>query len=328
MGIADLVPGISGGTIAFIMGFYQPLLDSIKTLNWSALQHLLKGRWREFDRLVAWKFLLTLVSGVITAFICLANFFHFIFQHEVYRTYLYSLFLGLILASFTFCMRQIKHWNWGCLLSLAVGAYLAYALTDVTIASPTSGQIFHEDVQLLNVRLILCGAIAICALLLPGISGSYLLTIFGVYPTVIEAFVDFIKGIKQASFNSEAFAILFSLGIGIVIGALGFARLVSWLLRSYPGQTLSMLSGFMIGALRSVWPFWTYEYALNPLKLAKGPQLIPIQAYLPSWDAPEVLPAVLCALAGFFLVFALEAVAKSQVLPNSTQRRKNAKAQR
>jgi putative membrane protein len=371
MGAADLVPGVSGGTIAFILGFYQPLLESIKTFNVSAFQLLLKGQGRAFVECVSWKFLLTLLAGILCAFFGLANLFHFILAHEVYRIYLYATFLGLILASFVFCMRQIQVWNGKMVIGLCVGVLTAYFLTETTLAPAAEGNyavpiklgsetiplrnydpndhlltglsaqtlgvllsqgllqdttpVYNQQrvliglvgefvapyrVSFFNGWFVMCGALAICALLLPGISGSYILTLLGVYPIVIEALVDFINGLKLASFNSEAFAVLWSLALGIGIGALAFARVVSWLLRDYPNQSLALLSGFMIGAIRSVWPFWSYEYIVMPLKLYKGPQLIALHPFLPSWDSPLVWQASACALAGFVLFFSLEVYVK------------------
>ncbi len=371
MGAADLVPGISGGTIAFILGFYTPLLDSLKTLNRSAFQSLLQGQWRDFSQKVAWKFLLTLLTGIICAFIGLANFFHLILDHEIYRVYLYATFMGLILASFVFCLRQVQAWSWKLILGLMLSACLAYVLTSSTSPASVKGAyaieidikptqhlmsnydsgthlltnlsietlsvlvsqgIVQRDVPVFNAQhvflgqvqdvivphqasffngwLVLCGALAVAALLLPGISGSYVLTLLGVYPLVIEALVDFLHDIKHVSFNYEAFAVLWSLAIGIGLGAFAFARVLSWILRVYPNQSLALLSGFMIGALRSVWPFWTFEYALMPLKLTKGPQLVALEPFMPAWNDPLLWQAGLCTLGGFLLVFALEMYAQ------------------
>jgi putative membrane protein len=378
MGAADLVPGISGGTIAFILGFYQPLLESLQTLNWSACQSLFKGNWRDFSQTVAWKFLLTLLAGIICAFICLANLFHFILSHEVYRIYLYATFLGLILASFVFCVRQIKVWKGNMIIGLCMGALVAYLLTDTTLAPASEGEfavpieindqhvalrnydssqhlltglssqtlsvLFAQGLlqdttpvynqqrvlvglvgelvmpyrfSLFNGWLVMCGALAICALLLPGISGSYILTLLGVYPTVIESLVEFLNGLGRASFNLEAFSVLWSLGLGIVLGALAFARMLSWLLRHYPNQSLALLSGFMIGAIRSVWPFWSYEYVMLPLKLYKGPQLVALRPFLPPLDSPLVWQALLCATLAFVFVLALEAYVKKKRVSSS-----------
>jgi putative membrane protein len=368
MGAADLVPGISGGTIAFILGFYPPLLESLQTLNWANFQLLLKGHWQEFSQKVAWKFLLTLLAGIGCAFIGLANFFNFILSHEIYRIYLYATFLGLILASFVFCIRQIKVWKRKTIAGLCLGALIAYLLTETTLTPSAEGDyavpieiefktvtlrnydsqdhlltglssqtlgillsqgllqdttpVYNQQhvliglvgelvapyrISFFNGWLVICGALAICALLLPGISGSYILTLLGVYPLVIESLVEFMNGLVKASFNTEAFSVLWSLGLGIGLGALGFARVLSWLLRHYSNQSLAILSGFMIGAIRSVWPFWSYEYIVQPLKLYKGPQLVALHPLLPSWDSPLVWQASFYAFMGFFLVFALEA---------------------
>ncbi|MFI0435808.1 MAG: DUF368 domain-containing protein [Parachlamydiaceae bacterium] len=371
MGAADLVPGISGGTIAFILGFYQPLLDSIQTLNVSAFQSLFRGQWREFSERVAWKFLLTLAGGILVSFITLAKVFHFILSHEVYRIYLYATFLGLILASFVFCVRQIKVWKGKMVLGLCLGALAAYLLTDTAMAPLSDGNfavpinIDSEHIELRNYDsshrlltglssqtlsvllaqgllqnttpvydqqrvliglagdlvipyrfslfngwLVMCGSLAVCALLLPGISGSYILTLLGVYPTVIEALVDLLNGFAEGVFNLEAFAVLWSLSLGILFGALAFAKALSWLLRHYPNQSLALLSGFMIGAIRSVWPFWSYEYVVMPLKLYKGPQIVALHPFLPSFNSPLFWHALFCAIIGFLFVFALEGYVK------------------
>lgn len=368
MGTADLVPGISGGTIAFILGFYQPLLESLQTLNLTAFRCLLTGKWKEMRHLVAWKFLFTLLAGILVAFICFANLFHWILSHEVYRIYLYAAFSGFILASFAFCIRQIKVWNSQNMIGLCLGALIAFLLTDATLASSVGGEFaapveipyqekplsnydyethlmtglsaqelsilisqgilqkttpvynqqhlfvglagdlaVPEHFSFFNGWLVLCGALAICALLLPGISGSYILTLLGVYPLVIEALVECLNNLAKFSFPPKPFAILLSLGIGIGIGALAFARLLNKLLRDYPHQSLSILSGFMIGAIRSVWPFWSYEYAIVPVKFTQGPQLIVLQPLIPSVDSPLIWQAALFALGGFVFVMALDA---------------------
>lgn len=371
MGAADLVPGISGGTIAFILGFYQPLIDSLKTLNADAFRTLFQGKFSAFKSMVDWKFLLPLLAGVLVAIFSLANFFQFILGHEVYRVYFYALFLGLISASFVFCMRQVKEWNLSIFAGLFLGAVIAFLLTENTprvdiagkysiplkienknivigqgeschhlltgLTTPMlsallakglledSAPVYDEhnlciglagelalssEASLFSGWVVLSGALAICALLLPGISGSYILTLLGVYPLIIEAVADFAAGLTKASFNMEAFGILSSLGLGVVLGAIVFSRLVSSLLQKYPSQCLAILSGFMIGAIRSVWPFWSYEYFLIPLKLYKGPQLTAIDPFFPPLDSPLAWQAFAFTILGFFLVFAIEGIVK------------------
>ncbi len=173
---------------------------------------------------------------------------------------------------------------------------------------PVSDYLTPAKISFLNSWLIICGAAAICALLLPGISGSYLFTLLGVYPLIIGSLADWIAHIKQGTFDWESFEVLLNVAIGMLIGMALFSRFLSWLLKTHPGISLAVLSGFMLGALRSVWPFWAYSYVLNPLKLEKGPQLLVTSPIWPE-NAEELLPTGLLALSGFLLVFLFEMVA-------------------
>lgn len=376
MGIADLIPGISGGTIAFIMGFYFQLLESIKSCNLRALKYLLKGRFKLFSKAVEWPFLLTLGLGITLAFVSCARFLQFILNDEIYRVYLYATFTGLILASFGFCLKQIPQWRMQYFFSLLIGAFIAFILTSPYLAlsapeKPYAVQIDYKSQKILNnydfdknllknldasiieamhakkilqsdstvyysngekvgqvgdfigsykpqrldLWLVFCGSLAICALLLPGISGSYILTLLGVYSIVIGALADLVAGIGHLNFDRESFYILSSLGLGIVIGLLSFSRFISWLLQHYHNFTIALLAGFMIGAMRSIWPFWSVEYALNPFKIEKGPQLEVVSPYLPSIDSPVFIFSLLFAIAGFAIVFFIEMMAKGKILP-------------
>lgn len=377
MGAADLVPGISGGTIAFIMGIYQGLIDSLKTLNPLNFAPLLKLNFRKFFDNIAWEFLSALVLGASISFLLFAEAFDYILNHEDYRVYLYSGFMGLILGSAIFCARQVKAWKAPQWTALIAGGIIAYALTGSRLVEPelaedygvyipiekvmnprnkeidnyqtgdqilsgvshktlsamlakgivspttpvytpknepkgTVGEFVEEVYQAsrINLAMVACGAIAICAMLLPGISGSYLLTILGAYPTVIAALADLSKSIKQFSFDTDAFFVLFSLAIGIVMGAIMFARVLSWLLKNYYDSTIAMLIGFMLGALRTVWPFWTYAYELLPLRLEKGPQIIVVDPTFPDVTSVIFWSSLVCLTIGISTVFAVEALAK------------------
>lgn len=371
MGAADLVPGISGGTIAFIMGFYSQLLNAIKSINASSLKLLLKGDVRLFFQAIRWRFLLTLITGIIVAFVSFASLFHYLLGHETYRIYLYSAFLGLILASFWFCIRQLTEWKAVHIVGMVFGAVIAYLFTgpffetqsqgpfsvkielnenfpslnnydakrgllthlsDYTLGAMFSKGLIAPDADVYDLSggvigkvvdvatpyrgykldpwLVFCGIIAICGLLLPGISGSYLLTLLGVYPLVIGSLADFVEGLFAFSIDFDSFYTLFSLLIGILIGFAVFARAVSWLLKEYPKISIAVLSGFMIGALRSVWPFWTYDYALLPLKLQKGPQLLLINPICPSLTSPIFFYALIFTAIGFGSIFLVEYLAK------------------
>lgn len=314
MGSADLIPGISGGTIAFIMGFYEPLIESLKTVNVGSLKLLATLQFRRFSHVFAWPFLIPLGSGIATAFILLAGLFHQVLGHPVYRVYLYAAFFGLVAASFVFCAKQVRVWNGKKIAVLALGAVIAHLLTSTTLTPEPSntmqGSLYGG--WGIDPWLIVCGAIAITAMLLPGISGSYLLTLLGAYPKVIGSLVDFIQAAKAGQFDQEAFFILFSLAIGIVVGLALFVRCISWLLKNQHDLIIAALVGFMIGSMRSVWPFWSYQSVIDPLKPLKGAQLQPLDPLWPDWSSPLVWKALVWAMAGFALVFAIEFIAKGK----------------
>lgn len=371
MGAADLVPGVSGGTIAFIMGFYEKLIRSLGSIHPRSLKLLLTGNWKEFNQVVDWKFLIILISGILTSFALFSKGIHFLLSHETFRIYLYASFIGLILASFYLCSREIRKWTMFVTLGFTCGTLVAFYLTTSPIAKKEKSQTYgikidykptttvpsNYDVnrglltqltpdslgillakeqikpttQLYNAKgeevgvasdfashwnphaldwwLISSGAIAICAMLLPGISGSYLLNLMGVYPAFIESLAGLFSHLKQGLIDWAAVEVLFNLGIGVVIGALLFARLLSWVLSQYSDISLGILSGFMIGALPSVWPFWAYAYELIPHKIEKGPQLVSLSPLLPSWENPETFFAALWIIFGVLLVLAIHYLA-------------------
>lgn len=373
MGAADIVPGISGGTMAFIMGIYDNLLYSIKSVNSRAFKLLLQFRLKDFFQSISWEFLLGLIGGIAFSFITLARFFDYILGHETYRIFLYSGFIGLIIASIIYCARQLDRWRIKHVCALVAGALIAFFLTGTDLQFKTaqpSYDVYISKSQILSDKpiknydaekqmlldvpestlsvmhalnlvslntpaysheqekmgvigqfakgnpqrgidwwMVCCGAIAISAMLLPGISGSYLLTILGVYGVIIGALADFVEGMKHLTFDRDAFSILGSVLVGILAGALIFSHVVSWLLNRYRQVTIALLTGFMIGAMRSVWPFWTYEYVLLPLKITKGPQLQVVSSILPPVSSAIFWEAVVFALMGFFLVLSIEYLA-------------------
>ncbi|NGX43735.1 MAG: hypothetical protein K940chlam7_02035 [Chlamydiae bacterium] len=367
MGAADIVPGISGGSMALILGFYEEFIFAVRSLASKEIFSLFTFQFKTFSKYVSWDFLLALVIGIIFSLGTLSQGIQIVLGDEVFRIYLYSLFIGMIFASVIICRRHIKLWNNRYLWGVGFGAMITFFLTGVRVEPTSNGPLFDvvvhaeevnngegkeirnydEKTQMLsNVSesqlsgmlakdfvqkdtiaynqkthrtgyvgdfvkpqepiliqpwLICCGMIAINAMLLPGISGSYLLVILGAYPLVIGALADFTKGLEF-----DAFVILANVAVGIVIGALLFSRVIAWLLRHYHTATLTLLIGFMIGGLRTLWPFWSYEYILNPLKLEKGPQLELFEPYIPSVFMPTLWFAILAAIVGAILVFSLE----------------------
>ena len=379
MGAADLVPGVSGGTMAFITGIYESFIKSITSFDATALRRLMRFDLRGVGQHVAWEFLSALLFGILLSLVTLTPVIHRLLDDPTGRTLLFSLFLGLILGSVWFCARQIPQWRSRHFFALVVAAIAAFifsgskappleasndeAMYDVEVSSsqlqlkpenppllnydysrqqilnvsettlaamlakgevvPTTQAVekntgrkgpAHTFVEarsypLFNIWFFLSGAIAICAMLLPGVSGSYLLTILGSYTLFISALADFIHALKQVQFDVPAFFSLFSFGCGILVGVVLFSRLIRYLLLHYHNTTIAALTGFMIGAVRAVWPFNHHSFALNPLRLVQGPQLVVLDPSLPDPYAWISYAALALALFGFGLVFTLERMA-------------------
>lgn len=269
MGVADLVPGISGGTMAFILGVYEPLLESIGSFRPRHILDFLLGRWGRILREINALFLFPLVLGMALSIFSLSGLFHFLLNDPNGRSYLFSAFLGLVLASAYFVAKKISKWRKRDIFSLTIGAFMAAAIVFMP-----GGQAYVPH-QGLDLPLIFYGALASSAMLLPGVSGSYILTILGVYPFVIGA----VMGL-----NVEFLGQLF---IGIAIGALVFSRFITFLLKRAFALTLGLLTGFMLGSLPAVWPF---------------------EQLVPHFNAMNTWVSVLIATLSFFLVVAIEQI--------------------
>lgn len=281
MGSADVVPGVSGGTIAFITGIYTELLDSIKAVNLQALIILFKQGPKAAWKAINGTFLVTLLAGILTAILTLAKVIHYLLdQHAVL---LWSFFFGLILASSLHMAKQIKHWQPTTFMALFVGALIAAI---ISIASPTS-------IEASYLNIFIAGSIAICAMILPGISGSFILLLMGLYAPVLAA----VKGFQLD--------IMLIFALGAVLGLMLFSRLLSWLLHHYQDLMFSLLTGFMLGALLKVWPWKeTISYRLN----SKGVE-VPFEQLnrLPDWlNSDQIMPALVLAFIGFACVILLE----------------------
>ena len=231
MGAADLVPGVSGGTIAFISGIYERLLNSIKSFDLNMLKLLLRGQLRDVWDRIPVAFFVALGLGLATAILSLSQVLSGFFgSHPVE---LWSFFFGLVLGSIVLLIRETWIWKPTDFTACAVAAIATYWLVGMQASQTPSSSLF----------LFFAGAIAICAMILPGISGSYLLIIMGKYQQILEAI------------NNRDFVSMAIFGAGIVVGILSFVRIVSWLLNRWRHITLITLTGIMAGALRTVWPW-------------------------------------------------------------------------
>ncbi|EZQ19270.1 hypothetical protein CF98_02025 [Halopseudomonas bauzanensis] len=231
MGAADVVPGVSGGTIAFITGIYDRLLAAIGSCTPNKLLWLLRGRVRETWRSIDGNFLVALLAGVATSIASLANLISYLLAEH--PELIWSFFFGLILVSVWLVGREIHRWSIGVILMLFTGAAFAYV---ITVAVPLQWPVNP-------LMIFLAGAIAICAMILPGISGSFILLLLGLYTTVLGAIKSF------------DVALLTIFICGCLVGILSFSRLLSWLLQHARNATLALLTGLMIGSLNKVWPW-------------------------------------------------------------------------
>lgn len=260
MGAADVVPGVSGGTIAFITGIYQPLLDAIQTVDRNFFRLIFQGRFLQAFQRIPWAFLVPLLAGIACSIFSLAKLVLYLLHS--YPVVVWSFFFGLIAASIVLLFRDLGRRGWKEGTSFAVGAAFAWWLSGAEAISMSQAPLM----------LFAAGFIAICAMILPGISGAFILVLLGQYQYVLSA---------VTTLNLPILAVF---ALGCVCGLLIFARVLNFCLRRYHDATLALLIGIMAGSLRTVWP-WK-EYAMPAL---------------PPSSMPEVSLAALCCAAGFCL---------------------------
>lgn len=284
MGAADVVPGVSGGTIAFIVGIYDELINSIKSINLETLKLLFTGKFSAFWKGINGSFLVSILLGIGISIFSLAKLITWLLTNH--PILVWAFFFGLVLASTWFVSKDIKEWNVKTILSFVIGAAIAYYITVATPAETPSGYWF----------IFLCGAIAICAMILPGISGSFILVLLGKYFFIMEA-------VKTLDF-----VLLAVFGIGAVIGITTFSRALSFALKKFRNITLSVLTGFMLGSLNKVWPWKetveTYVDSHGTVRPLIEANIMPDQ---------YVCEAVVLMVVGFLAVYVLEKLSSKKV---------------
>lgn len=291
MGAANVIPGVSGGTIALITGIFERLINAIKSFGATALKMLFKGQIVAFAKHTDLIFLLSVFAGVGLAIVSLARLFDFLFTN--YPVYIWSFFFGLVLASVYFVGKTVNHWNVAVIINFLVGTAIAAAVTFMTPAVENENFFY----------LMLCGVVAVCSMILPGLSGSFVLILMGNYQLVaIQAI------------NERDFTILLPVIIGAVGGLIAFSHFLSWLLKKYKDHTIALLTGFILGSLSILWPWKEAIY----LSLANGDLLLKdgepkVERYMPMLPeaiTTEVIIAVLLMLIGVATIWAIELSAK------------------
>ena len=294
MGAADVIPGVSGGTIAFIMGIYDEFGGSLASINGEALKLLLKGRFSAFWKHINGSFLLSLVAGIGISVIALAGLMQMLLSDFPIQTW--AFFFGLIVASSIFIIRGISGWKIREGLMLVFGILLGAVICTLSPTQTPDGLWF----------IFLSGALAICAMILPGISGSFILLILGKYEYVLGAISGLVAGVDPG----RNLLILGVFGLGAIIGILAFSRFLHWLLARWQKETMIVLAGFIIGSLVKIWPWSNAEaIVLSQFpELAASGESLPaeiISQYMASADL-HIGGAVLFALIGFCLVTGFE----------------------
>lgn len=277
MGAADSVPGVSGGTIAFITGIYETLIDAIKSFNATSIRLALTFKIKAFLDYIPIRFLIALGSGVLIAFFLFANVITGILDNPTGEILLFAFFFGLVLASVLTIGIQVK-WGLVQVAMLILGTVVAFIIVN---GVPAEGS--HDALT-----IFLSGMIAICAMILPGISGAFILLILGQYDYVLS---------QVSARNFEPIIIL---GIGCAVGIIIFSRVLSWTLKRYYFATVAALVGFMVGSLWKIWPWKTcIEEGLD----RHGETRCLIEGnLLPNFASSEFVLALLLMLAGFLLV--------------------------
>lgn len=287
MGAADVVPGVSGGTIAFISGIYEELITSINNINLSLFTTLKKEGIKAAWNKVNGNFLLSLFLGIFISVLSLAKFLSWLLENE--PILLWSFFFGLVLASIFFVGKEITKWTLGTIVVFLLGAAVAYFITEL----PPS-----ENVDSLP-YLFLSGALAVCAMILPGISGAFILVLLGSYKTILDAVHE--RDIK----------IILTVGVGAIFGLLSFARLLKWMFNHYKNITLALLTGFILGSLNKIWP---WKKVLETKTFGEKTIVVDDMNVWPSAfeGDNQLILAIILAMIGFSLIFILEKVASKK----------------
>lgn len=247
MGSADVVPGVSGGTMAFILGIYGELIESIaKFTSFDAIKTMLCFRLKKAFATLPWQFVLVLALGIVTAIVTTASGIKWMLENRPQE--IWAFFFGLVLASIFTVLGRVKKWSPDRWIAMFAGAAGAWILVGLPFSSNPPDSWWY---------LMLCGAIAICAMILPGISGSFILVLMGKYDTVLGA-VDGAKGAVLSgnwqALGSHVLVLLLFIA-GVVLGIATFIRVLGWLFKKHPDLTVAVLIGFMAGSLRKVWPW-------------------------------------------------------------------------
>ena len=280
MGAANVIPGVSGGTMALILGIYEELINAIRSINLKFVWLITILNIKEALSSVPWPFLVPVGLGVLLATFSLAEVLSWLLDR--YPVIVWSFFFGLIVSSVITVSRVIKQWRISAIVAIVVGTIIAYGLFGVIPVSTPNAPWF----------IFVSGFIAICAMILPGISGAYILVLLGKYHYILEAL------------NNKDFFTLFIIGAGALVGLISFAQILGWLLKKYHDLTMAILIGLMLGSLRKIWP---WKETVTTFIDSHGKKIPSLQSnIIPSSFTSEVVCALLFMLIGILVIWGLD----------------------
>jgi len=284
IGAANIIPGVSGGTIAFITGILEKLLNSLKSFDLKALKLFFTGKFKEFLDYTDFLFLISVFAGAASGVFALSFIFKPMFEH--YPVFIWAFFFGLILASIYFVGKTISKWNIPVIITFLIGTSIAIIIT--TVLEPA-----QENSSTLYI--FFCGALAICSMILPGLSGSFVLLLLGNYELLM---IDAVKNINLLQ--------LMPFGIGSVIGLLAFSHFLSWVFKKFRNETIATLTGFVFGSLGILWP-WKTE--ITKMLVNGKEKVIGYNWFIPNNFNWEVLIALVLIISGILIVWGIELLA-------------------
>ena len=291
IGAANVIPGVSGGTIALITGIFEKLIDSLKSIDITAFRLLIKGELRNFSDHINLDFLLIVFAGIFVSILTFARLFEFLFLN--YPVFVWSYFFGLILASVYFVGKTVQKYSFSTILTFIIGTSIALMITYLSPGAKNDHVLY----------LFLCGIVAVCSMLVPGLSGSFVLILMGNYELV------FIEAV-----NNMDMKILIPVALGAIFGLIAFSHILSWILKNYKDQTISLLTGFILGSLATLWPWKNivYQYdSMGELVIRNdgSPVIQAYERFLPQSFSTGIIIALVFILAGVLSITLLEKIA-------------------
>jgi putative membrane protein len=293
MGAANVIPGVSGGTIALITGIFERLINAIKSFNGVAIQLLFKGKIKDLIKHIDLYFLIAVFVGMLTSVFSIARLLEYLFIN--YPVFVWSFFFGLILASVYYVGKTINKWSISVIVVFILGTSIAFFISMLNPATQNDSFVY----------LIICGVIAICSMILPGLSGSFILILLGNYELVMIHAV-----------NNLDLKILVPVMIGAIGGLIAFSHVLSWIYTRYKDQTISILTGFILGSLGILWPWKNEIYRIDEagnFVIKNGEKIVQSYTkYIPESFSREVVIAIILMIFGIITISLIEKIASTQ----------------